>query len=113
MLVSDIGLLNLMMDESAVIPGGTHFCRPWTHDGQQHIHTWCKRCIVASVNYYYIDFGLSSCHPGESLHNAVALGSLGQVKTVPELSDTVAYNPYKADVYQLGYTFLEVIQVST
>jgi hypothetical protein len=35
----------------------------------------------------------------------------GQVKTVPELSNLVPYNPFKTDVYQLGYTFLEVIQV--
>jgi hypothetical protein len=66
---------------------------------------------VAPVDYYYIDFGLSSWHPN-SQDDAVSLGVIGQVKTVPKLSDTVPYNPFKVDIYQLGYTILEVIQVS-
>jgi hypothetical protein len=32
--------------------------------------------------------------------------------TVPKLSDTIPYNPFKVDVYQLGYTILEVVSVS-
>jgi len=47
------------------------------------------------------------------VEGALALGTLGQVKTVPELSDEVPYNPFKADVYQLGHTLLEVIKVGT
>jgi serine/threonine protein kinase len=108
--LSDIGPSNLMMDESTVVPRGSHFCQPWTHDGKESL-TWRNRCTVPLVQYYYIDFGLSTWH--QIGHNAVVLGRYGQVKTVPELSDTSPYNPFKADVYQLGCTLLEVIQVST
>jgi hypothetical protein len=32
--------------------------------------------------------------------------------TVPSLSDTISYNPFKVDIHQLGYTILEVVSVS-
>ena len=107
---SDIGLFNLMMDESAVVPKGSHFVRPWTHDGCRNIISWRNRCAVAPIDYYYIDFGLSAqYHVGQN--DALSLGKYRQVKNVPEHSDIVPYNPFKADVYQLGYTILKVIQV--
>jgi hypothetical protein len=40
------------------------------------------------------------------------MGVCGQIKTVPELSDTIPYNPFKVDIYQMGYTILEVVSVS-
>jgi hypothetical protein len=94
-----------MMDESGVVPTGSHFCRPWTRNGMKKI-SWHDRCTVAPIRYYYIDFGLSTRQK-----DAIALGIFGQVKTVPEQSETIPYDPYKADVYQLGYTFLEIIEV--
>jgi hypothetical protein len=107
---SDIGLLNLMIDESSVLAKSSHFCRPWTHDGINHrITSWRDRCTV-EVQYHYIDFGLSANY-AEGDRDALATGMSGQVKTVPELSNLVPYNPFKADVYQLGHTLLEVIQV--
>ena len=33
------------------------------------------------------------------------------MKSVPELPDTVPYNPFQVDIYQLGYTILEVAVV--
>ena len=98
------------MDEESVIPNRSHFCRPWTYDGLNRIKDWRDRCQVA-VNYYYIDFGLSDLYPNGS-QNALAVGTSGQIKTVPELSNQVPYNPFKVDIYQLGYTFLTVIEVS-
>ncbi|KIM88366.1 hypothetical protein PILCRDRAFT_255150 [Piloderma croceum F 1598] len=104
----DVGLLNLMMDETRVVPKGSHFARPYSHDGTGYNLTWEHRCRVAPVDYYYIDFGLSGWYP-YGYDSALAMGVCGQVKTVPELSDTIPYNPFKVDIYQMGYTILEVI----
>ncbi|KDQ18329.1 hypothetical protein BOTBODRAFT_28743 [Botryobasidium botryosum FD-172 SS1] len=106
----DIGLLNLMMDESVVMLKASHFCRPWTHDGCHGILEWRNRCSSRLVDYYYIDFDLSTWYPGGQ-KGAVALGKFGQVKTVPELSDTIPYDPFKVDIYQLGYTLAEVVMM--
>jgi len=98
-----------MMDEEPVVPKRSHFSRPWTHDGFNRIRDWRNRCRVA-VQYYYIDFGLSGFYPN-GFRGARAIGTSGQIKTVPEHSNQVSYNPFKVDIYQLGCTFLEVIQV--
>ena len=66
--------------------------------------------VARHVHYHYIDFGLSANYANGG-RDALAIGMSGQVKTVPELSNVVPYNPFKTDVYQLGYTLLEVIQV--
>jgi len=107
MLLSDAGLLNLMMDETPVVPKGSHFARPYSHDGTDYNLTWQHRCRVAPFDYYYIDFGLSRWYP-DGQDSALAIGVVGQVKTLPELSDTIPYNPFKVDIYQLGCTILEV-----
>ena len=99
-----------MMDESRVVPKGSHFGCPWSHDGSGYNLTWRHRCSVSPVDYYYIDFGLSSWYPGGK-ETATSIGAVGQVKSVPELSDTVPYNPFQVDIYQLGYTILEVAEV--
>jgi hypothetical protein len=100
-----------MMDESAVVPSGSHFCRPWTSDGSLQRISWRDRCTVTPTKYYYIDFGLSTWYRGDHPDIRV-FGRSGQVKTVPELSETVLYDPSKVDVFRLGYTFLKVIEVS-
>jgi hypothetical protein len=99
-----------MMDESRVIPKGSHFGRPDGHDGGFVNLTWRHRCSVAPVDYYYIDFGLSGWYP-MGKKTAARRGVVGQVKTVPELSDTVPYNPFEVDIYQLGHTILQVAEV--
>jgi hypothetical protein len=110
-LPSDACLLNLMMDETHIVPKGSHFARPESHDGTHYNLTWRHRCTVAPVDYYYIDLGLSSWWPQGPEHAAI-LGISGQYKDVPELSRTVPYNPFKVDIYQLGRTILEVVKVS-
>jgi len=101
------------MDESRVVPKGSHFARPYSHDGTDYNLTWEHRCCLAPVDYYYyINFVLSGWYP-DGHDSALAIGVVGQVKTVPELSDTIPYNPFKVDIYQLGYTVLEVICVSS
>ncbi|KIM71401.1 hypothetical protein PILCRDRAFT_17110 [Piloderma croceum F 1598] len=99
--------LNLMMDASRVVPKGSHFIRDFGHDGVNCNLTWRHRCTVGPVQYFYIDFGLSMWHP-HGYESAKALGIVGQVKDIPELSDTVPYNPFKLDICQLGRTILKV-----
>ncbi|KAK7063709.1 kinase domain-containing protein [Favolaschia claudopus] len=55
----DIAPQNLMMDESRVVPAGSHFRKPRSHTGIPGIFSWRNRCSVGPVEYYYIDFGLS------------------------------------------------------
>jgi hypothetical protein len=109
--LSDACLLNLMMDESRVVPKGSHFNRRHSHDGVKYNLTWRHRCAVTPVHYFYIDFGLSGCYP-HGQESATALGTIGQIKDIPEFSTGSPYNPFKLDICQLGRTILEVIEVS-
>jgi hypothetical protein len=99
-----------MMDESRVVPKGSHYARDYSHDGVKYNLTWRHRCTVTPVRYYYIDFGLSAWFP-DGLENASATGIAGQIKDVPDFLSPAPYNPFKVDVYQLGRTFLDVIKV--
>lgn len=98
------------MDEQRVVPQGSHFAAPKTHNGFKPSLNSRDRCKVAPVSYFYIDFGLSSQWPNGK-QTARRLGVVGGVQA-PELSTTVAYNPFPSDIYQLGATLLEVSQVS-
>jgi hypothetical protein len=99
------------MDESRVVPKGSHFILPSSHNGVSFNLTWKHRCTVEPVQYFFIDFGLSKWyHNGPE--NATALGVVGQLKDIPELSDTVPYNPFKLDICQFGRTILEVMKAS-
>ncbi|KAJ7037422.1 kinase-like domain-containing protein [Mycena alexandri] len=99
--------LNLMMDATNVIPQGFHFSRPWTRDGVDYGIEWRARSSVLPVDYFIVDFGLSEYFP-EGPQHARAVGKFGQDKTVPELSATVPYNPFKVDIYQLGNVFSDL-----
>ena len=46
---SDACLFNLLMDESRVIPKGSHFGRTDSHDGSAFNLTWQHRCSSASI----------------------------------------------------------------
>ena len=100
-----------MMDESRVVPAGSHFMRPYGHDGVNFNLTWKHRCTVAPVQYFYIDFGLSGWYP-QGHESATAVGVAGQIKDLPEFSSSAPYNLFKLDIGQLGRTILRVIQVN-
>ncbi|KAJ7186572.1 kinase-like domain-containing protein [Mycena filopes] len=104
----DIAPQNMVMDENRVIPKGSHFSRPRTHAGVWGLFSWNDRCTVGPVDYYYIDFGLSSYHAGGK-DTALQLGELRTFRTIPELSQTVPYNPFKVDIFQLGLTIHKLI----
>ncbi|KAF9559496.1 hypothetical protein CPC08DRAFT_637755 [Agrocybe pediades] len=94
---------NLMMDSSKVIPKGHHFRNWFSHTGLLgQRFEYNTRWKLRPHRYYIIDYGISTrCTSSD----AWILGVCGQDKTVPEMSETVPYNPFKLDVYQLGNVF--------
>lgn len=102
-------MTNLMMDISNVVPKGSHFVRWRTHDGVDlRPFEWKERWSVRPVQYYLIDFGISLQLPNKDVGT---IGIWGRDRTVPELSTTEWYDPFKVDVYQLGRVILDMIEV--
>jgi hypothetical protein len=101
----------MVMDESRVIPQGSHFARPETHTGIYHQwFSWNDRCTVSPVEYYYIDFGLSLHFPAGKA-SALTDGTLRTFPTIPELSLTVPYDPFPVDIFQFGLTIEKLVDV--
>ncbi|KAG5728903.1 hypothetical protein E4T56_gene3822 [Termitomyces sp. T112] len=101
---------NLMMDGSKVIPCGTHFARPHTHDGLSKTFKWRQRWSVRPVQYYYIDFDISRRYPPELKDvDLKEMNRTGQDRTLPEFKMSGPYNPFKADTYQLGNVILKLL----
>ncbi|KAH9478391.1 hypothetical protein JR316_0008845 [Psilocybe cubensis] len=98
---------NFMMDPTDVIPSGFHLsnnrCQP---DGVTRIH-FRDRCSFPQLRYYLIDFETAEFFPPNSL----TIGRYGQVKDVPEMSETVPYDPFKLDVYQVGSLVKTLIEL--
>ncbi|KAJ7202546.1 kinase-like domain-containing protein [Mycena pura] len=103
----DICTQNIVMDASRLIPGGFHFIHPHTSDGLNLLgrfepHRIKTRTAAGPMKYYYIDFGLSVQFPSFEARELVK-GRCGQLrKHVPEISDTVPYDPFKLDVRLVG-----------
>jgi len=57
--------------------------------------------LDAGVKYYFVDYGISSSFPSGSRPQLV-LGRAGRDQDVPELSDTVPYDPFKVDIFTIG-----------
>ncbi|TRM61133.1 kinase-like domain-containing protein [Schizophyllum amplum] len=95
---------NLMMNSDELVPGGFHFAAAWCDPTGRPGLVVRDRGEVPPVQYFVIDFGLSSCLPSRT---SLVTGRFGQDKTVPELSWDVPYNPFKVDIYQLGQVILQ------
>lgn len=65
------------------------------------------RCVTP-VRYYYVDFGMSSYFPDDSVDKLV-VGQDGLDQEVPELSPTIPYDPFKVDVFILGNVFKSIL----
>lgn len=108
--IRDACYRNLMMDPSKVIPKGFHFANQDSEDGLEKDIKFRDRWSVRPVRYFFIDFGLSYRYPpGET--NILDYGRFGQDRSVPKMSVTVPYDPFKLDIYQLGNTFMELIDI--
>ncbi|PIL24563.1 hypothetical protein GSI_12447 [Ganoderma sinense ZZ0214-1] len=88
-----------MMDGRTLYPEGHHPVRTdFLPDGANDARPFPRSS--ANVRYYYIDFGLSRLfEEGES---PLVLGRTGRDKEIPELSNEVPYDAYRADVFALG-----------
>ncbi|KAJ3003796.1 hypothetical protein NUW54_g5122 [Trametes sanguinea] len=99
----DIAPQNVMMDGRSLYPHGHHpVWRDRSPDAVEDLIPLAR--IDHPVKYFYVDFGLSvRFSPGQS---TLVVGDVGRDASVPELSSTVPYDAYKADIYALG-TFFE------
>ncbi|KAJ7824548.1 hypothetical protein B0H14DRAFT_2187109, partial [Mycena olivaceomarginata] len=90
----------LIMDDSRVVPHGSHFCLPKPTPESQELWNG-KTASPSVVGYFYIDFGPSMRFPKG---RDTASGDTPKAfETIPELSDTAPYNPFKVNnIFQLG-----------
>ncbi|KAJ6579219.1 hypothetical protein DFH09DRAFT_913548 [Mycena vulgaris] len=108
----DICCFNIVVDPWRLIPGGFHFIISGTSDGVNRLEFYGasessprimrSRFAAGPMKYYYIDFGLSVHFPSPEARARVT-GACGRLrKHVPEISDTVPYDPFKVDVRLVG-----------
>ncbi|KAJ7919618.1 kinase-like domain-containing protein [Mycena leptocephala] len=109
----DICTQNIVMDASRMIPGGFHFIHPplagdgqtilLPYTGDEHTPNHIKtRTQAAPMKYYFIDFGLSVQFPSYETRGLVT-GECGRLrKHIPEISETIPYDPFKVDVRLIG-----------
>ncbi|KDQ64118.1 hypothetical protein JAAARDRAFT_27741 [Jaapia argillacea MUCL 33604] len=93
---------NIMMDARTLYPRGWHpirtNCGP---DGVRELPPAAR--IDCPVRYYFIDFGLATRFlPGDSCE---VVGAKGRDQDVPELSNTIPYDPFKVDIFILGHLY--------
>lgn len=87
------------MDGRALYPDGHHPVRTeYLPDGVLDAHPLARS--GSGVRYLFIDFGLSQLF--EEGEPTVVLGCTGRDKEIPELSNEVPYDAYRADVFALG-----------
>ena len=99
-----------MMDGRTLYPEGHHPVRTdFLLDGANDARPLPRSS--GSVRYYYVDFGLSNLF--EEGEPPLVLGRTGRDKEIPELSNEVPYDAYRADVFALGNLYYkEFISVS-
>ncbi|KAI0669512.1 kinase-like domain-containing protein [Trametes maxima] len=95
----DIAVANILMDAKELYPGGHHPVRlRYTPDALYRITPPPR--TGHSIRYFYIDFGLSRRFSlGAS---PLVIGCVGRDNEVPELSDSIPYDAFKADIFALG-----------
>ncbi|KAF9226739.1 hypothetical protein BS17DRAFT_776054 [Gyrodon lividus] len=102
----DCAAENILMDGSTLYRDGFHPMEPHrTRDGRESVKLSSHRS-QSELKYYFIDFGLSTKFDPGRPH--LVTGTLGRVP-LPERSDIIPYDPFKADVYILGSVFLKDI----
>ena len=89
-----------MMDADALFPKGFHPAVSAYDASSSEIAYPKRRRDVGGVRYYLIDFGISWRF--EAGEERKITGMLGQDQDVPELSETVPYDPFLTDVFIIG-----------
>lgn len=94
---------NILMEATALFPKSFHpVYDELLPDGYTPAPILSRICVP--VKYYYVDFGISVFIPPD-VHPKLAIGPHGRDKEVPELSETVPYDPFKVDIFILGNFF--------
>lgn len=95
-----------MFDASSMYPEGFHpDMQHLKKDGSYFLEEGVKRTDAQPpVRYYFIDFGISSWFK-DPLERHLVTGNRCQDKDVPELSDTIPYDPFYTDVFILGNVY--------
>ncbi|KIP02951.1 hypothetical protein PHLGIDRAFT_37667 [Phlebiopsis gigantea 11061_1 CR5-6] len=105
----DCAMPNIMMDADDLFPEGFHPVNlndlPDSSD-EAPVLPRANR----SVNFYYVDFGISVHIPNDSA-NQLVVGDDGRDQDVPELSTDVPYDPFKVDIFILGNLLREEFEV--
>ncbi|KAI0657811.1 kinase-like domain-containing protein [Cubamyces menziesii] len=99
----DVAVANIMMDARPLYPNGHHPIRLGSTPDALYPVSPLPRG-GRRIQYYYIDFGLTSWFPPGS--SPMVIGDVGRAE-VPELSDTVPYDAFKVDIYALGTVYLK------
>lgn len=95
-----------MLDATALYPEGFHphnqyLKRSGLGLAENHLN---RADVPSSIRYYFTDFGIST-HFKDPSQPRLVTGIHCQDKEVPELSDTVPYDPFKTDVFILGNVY--------
>ncbi|KAJ7682317.1 kinase-like domain-containing protein [Mycena polygramma] len=109
----DICVANIVMDASQMVSSGFHFKSTLAaRDGKTYLRPYTgddldpfvikSRTQAAPMKYYFIDFELSVRFPSYETRELVT-GRYGQLrKHIPEISDTIPYDPFKVDIRLVG-----------
>ena len=101
-----------MVDSAKLVPDGDiSFSVPYLTRDKCRLVKRVVRRSVAPLEYYFIDFESATRYPLDE-KNPLCVGTTGQERSVLELSDTLPYNPFKLDVYQLGSIFPRLFKAS-
>ena len=91
------------MDGSKLYKRGWHPMNTWVApNGKDELRLSCQRSEV-EIKYYFIDFGLSTKFAPER-HERLVTGGLGRT-IAPEQKSGLPYDPFKLDMYYLGYVY--------
>ena len=93
-----------MMDATPLFPSGFHPVRQTALPDLSSSAPRLSRLDTRPVNYYFIDFSIAVRVPF-GMDPKRTLGIIGLDQDVPELSDTVPYDPFKVDIFILGNLF--------
>ncbi|KLO08634.1 hypothetical protein SCHPADRAFT_944281 [Schizopora paradoxa] len=102
----DCSDLNLMFDATALFPTGFHPSEQQVErSGYGLIRNILNRSdVLSAMRYYFTDFGISTYFKDASQPRLVT-GNHGQDTELPELSDTVPYDPFQSDIFILGNVY--------
>ncbi|KAI0028574.1 hypothetical protein K488DRAFT_58252 [Vararia minispora EC-137] len=102
-LCRDCSEKNILMDGRRMFPEGFHpIYNSFLPDGFMVVTNSLSR-TKAGVQYYYVDFGISSYLP-KNAPSRLVTGDAGRERA-PELSISTPYDPFKVDVYTIGHVF--------